>query len=298
MMIYLTGASIPPITSDWRNFQPEVAKSLGGYISGSPFPNASIDKVFDSISALSVSSNKKETLAFGLINRQKLEVATDVYVKIISNEALCKFNIAAVALTDDLLMEHISSKDEEPIQASFYNADFKRAEVLVTILTPGAVGEEFYFSPFNVSGIITQTGLDGTILAIQSAFDSNSDYNFVKIDEKSFKIVKNDHESVAETSCSMIASEDVLSVSFGSGFKNPIDNRRKISNALLYNQGVGIWIQRVIDENTRRTNEQLVDDYLNNRQLENKEEIEIYFEYTPVPLNNYNPEQYNPEQYS
>ena len=129
MMIYLTGAATS-LAKTQDNSQSDASRSLGGYISSTPVPNAALNTLFDLISSYTLEKKPKETIAIGLINQFDKPVK-DVELKIVTDENHeAVFKIAAVAVSsEDYAMEQIANRYQEPMLADFYDASFYRAAV-------------------------------------------------------------------------------------------------------------------------------------------------------------------------
>ena len=61
MMLYLTGAS-SSLAHSGGTPQDDPMKSLGGYVSNSPVPNAALNTLFDFVSLRSIKDKTKETI--------------------------------------------------------------------------------------------------------------------------------------------------------------------------------------------------------------------------------------------
>lgn len=113
MMLYLTGASSSSKTNEAP--QDDAMKSLGGYISSTPVPNAAINTLFDLISIKTIQEKNKETIAIGLVNKFDTSVS-DVSLKIVSEQDnVCFFRVAAVSADENLCIEYIQNRYSEPL---------------------------------------------------------------------------------------------------------------------------------------------------------------------------------------
>lgn len=286
MMLYLTGSSISPIDSNWGNPQTNIEKSLGGFVSNSPVPNAALNKIFDSISSVTLRDKQFEIIGVGLVNRFEGKVATNIVVKIInSDNNLAKYEIAVNELTDKLLMEHIENRYQEPIQSTFFNSDFKRACVDIIINSLGAIGEIFTIEPFGVNCEILESSYDGIYSSVAKQFDGDEDYNVKRINDNTIRIERKDESTIEPFPCSYY-SDGGISLSFLSYFMNPVDNSKELSD-LRTNKGFGIWIKRIIDENSILSNNQIIENFLNGVSEETSEQVEIVFSYNLVEESNY-----------
>ena len=296
-MIYLTGAATS-LTKTQDNPQSDASRSLGGYISSTPVPNAALNTLFDLISSYTLEKKSKETIAIGLINQFDKPVR-DIELKIVTDENHeAVFKIAAVAVSsDDYAMEKIANRYQEPMLAEFYDASFYRAAVDLKIEQYASAGEEIALFPFNVSFEVKETGIEGTWLAFEEAFSNDETYTVKRISETIFRIERRD-EMVLETplECSYITTEGFTAKFLGK-LSNKADNGVIIKNELKPKEAVGIWIQRIIKKNHYPTNEELLKEYKDKYVRETVEGVELVLSYNLVDDKNYQETDYN-EDYS
>lgn len=282
MMIYLTGAATS-LAKTQDNPQSDASRSLGGYISSTPVPNAALNTLFDLISSYTLEKKPKETIAIGLINQFDKSVK-DVELKIVTDENHeAIFKIAAVAVSsDDYAMEQIANRYQEPMLAEFYDASFYRAAVDLEIKQYASAGEEIALFPFNISFEVKETGLEGTWLAFEEAFSNDETYTVKRISDKVFRIERRD-ETVLETplECSYITTEGFTAEFLGK-LSNKADNGVIIKEELKPKEAVGIWIQRIIKKNHYPTNEELLKEYKDGYIRTTIEEVEFILSYNLV----------------
>lgn len=282
MMLYLTGAGASLVKTQ-DNPQTDAAKSLGGYISSTPVPNAALNSLFDLISAYTLEKRQKETIAIGLINQFDKEVK-DIELKIVTDENHeAIFKIAAVAVsTDNYAMEHIANRYQEPMLAEFYDASFYRAAVDLKINQYASEGEEIALYPFNVSFEVKETGIEGTWNAFEEAFSNDETYCVKRISETIFRIERRDETVLEEPlNCSYITTEGFQAEFLGQ-LKNKADNSVIIKNSLKPKEAVGIWVQRIIKKNHYPSNEELLKEYKDKYIRETVEEVEVIISYNLV----------------
>ena len=297
MMIYLTGASTS-LAKSADNPQSDVNRSLGGYISSTPVPNAAINSIFDLISSYTLEKRQKETIAIGLIN-QLDKAVKDVELKVVTdsdNEAT--FKIAAVSVGSNYLMEQIANRYQEPMSADFYDASFYRAAVDIEITQYASEGEEIALYPFNIVVEVLKTGIEGTWEAFEEAFSNDETYTVKRITENKFRIERRD-ETVLESpvQCSYITTEG-FTANFLGDLKNKADNTVLISNDFQPKQAIGIWIQRVMKKTQYPSNDELLQEFKDKYIRATIEEVELIISYNLADEQpNYQEAQYN-EQYS
>lgn len=278
MMLYLTGAS-SSITKSEEVAQTDVTKSLGGYISSSPVPNGALNTLFDCISLKTIKDKAKETIALGLVNKLSEKVRNITLKLVTEKENNCAFRVAAVAADKNLCIEHINNRYSEPINAKFYDVSFYRAAVDVEIVKTGTIGESISLEPFGVILEIKAVGYDGIWNAVVEAFSADKSHRVKRLTEKVFRIERTEN-TVVETpiTCSYLAT-DKAELKFLTDFQNYKNNEVLISENLDPNEGIGIWIQRELSEFTERTNEQMIEDYDEKKQLDTIENVELVINY-------------------
>lgn len=281
MMIYLTGAQTS-LAKTQENPQTDAAKSLGGYISSTPVPNAALNSLFDMISAYTLEKRPKETIAVGIINKFDKAVE-NVELKIVTDENHeAVFKVAAVSVGEDYAMEHIANRYQEPLMGEFHNATFYRAAVDLEVKQPAAEGEEIALYPFNVVISVKEGGIEGTWNAFAEAFSNDETYDVKRISEKVFRIEMRD-EIILDTplECSYISTEG-FTAEFLGDFKNKEANSVLLTNHLEPKQAIGLWLQRIIKKNEYKTNEQLLKEYKEKFVLDTLEEVEMIISYNFV----------------
>lgn len=297
MMLFLTGAPNSLATSpDAPQNDPRM--SLGGYVSSTPVPNSALNALFDQVSLLTLQNRPTECMAFALINKNT-QPAADVEIKIVgADDDLCQFEVAAVAVKN-LQMESLRSRYQLPIGATFYNADFRRAGVQVTIISPAAVGEEFVLEPFNILVKSPKTAdYKGTFDAVAEAFADSSVWQVVYVSEKVFRIERRDTESIEPFEVSVMNEEGgKIRLEFDGEFRNAIDNTLLVADTMNPNDCIGIWVKRAIRPTAYKTCEQLFEEYDEKVKEETLERISIIINYNLVDNRSYS-DDYNEQEYS
>lgn len=281
MMLYLTGADASLAKSSEQP-QSDVSKSLGGYISSTPVPNAALNSIFDLVSSYSIEKGQKETLAIGLINQFDKEVK-NVELKIVTDiDVEATYKIAAVSCSN-YQMEQIANRYQEPMLADFYDASFYRAGVNIKVNQYASLGEEIALYPFNVNVIVKETGIEGTWNAFEEAFANNTIYSIKRISDLTYRIERID-ESVLETplTCSYLTTEGFTAI-FDGNLRNLKNNTVLISNSILPKGAIGLWIQRIISVKKDYTSDDiLVQEYIDKYIKEDTEQIEVIINYDIV----------------
>lgn len=282
MLLYLTGASTSLVKSE-DNPQTDASKSLGGYISSTPAPNAALNSLFDMISSYTLEKRQKETIALGLINQLETAVK-NVELKIVTDvDNVAIFKVAAVAVnSDNYRMESISSRYQEPMAAEFHDASFYRACVDLEVTQYAGKDEEIALYPFGISFVVQEEGWEGTWKAFEEAFYNDETYEIRRISERTYRIGRRD-DTLLETplKCFYITTEGFKAEFLGE-LSNKADNTVLISEQLEPKEAIGLWIQRDIKDASVPSNEQLLEDYKHHVIKETVEDVEIVISYDLV----------------
>ena len=282
MLLYLTGANTSLVKSE-DNPQTDASKSLGGYISSTPAPNAALNSLFDMISSYTLEKRQKETIALGLINQLETAVK-NVELKIVTDvDNVAIFKVAAVAVnSDNYRMESISSRYQEPMAAEFHDASFYRACVDLEVTQYAGKDEEIALYPFGISFVVHEEGWEGTWKAFEEAFSNDETYEIRRISERTYRIGRRD-DTLLETplKCFYITTEGFKAEFLGE-LSNKADNTVLISEQLEPKEAIGLWIQRDIKDSSIYSNEQLLEDYKHHVIKETVEDVEIVVSYDLV----------------
>ena len=277
-MLFLTGAS-SSIANSGGMTQDDPMKSLGGYVSISPVPNAALNSLFDLVSLKSIKDKTKETIAIALINKFN-ETVNNLSLKIVSDQnSVCLFKVAAVSLNNDYCMEYINNRYSQPMMAEFYDATFNPGSVDVEITRLPIPGEEVDFSPFDVIVQFSKSNYDDVIEDIIKAFNKTIDYRVKRLSEKVFRIERTDDKSIDKPfECSFLSSDNA-EFRFDGLFKNFNNNEVIISKKLEPNEGIGIWLQREILNTNEKSDSEIISDYDKKITKDTIEEIELVISY-------------------
>lgn len=282
MLLYLTGARTSLVKSK-DNPQTDASKSLGGYISSTPAPNAALNSLFDMISSYTTEKKQKETIALGLIN-QLDKVVKNVELKIVTTaDNAAAFKVAAVSVSsDDYQMESISSRYQEPMSADFHDASFYKACVDLEIEQYAGKNEEIALYPFGISFVVQEVGWEGTWKAFEEAFSNDEMYEIRRISERMYRIGRRD-DTLLETpiKCFYITTEG-FKANFLSELSNKADNTVLISERLEPKEAIGLWFQRNVKSSSVSSNNSLLEEYKHNVIKDTVEGVEIIINYDLV----------------
>lgn len=262
-----------------ENPQTDAGKSLGGYFSSTPVPNGAINVLFDTISSYTVTKSPKETIALGLINRLDYPVE-NVELKLITDEDnVGRFRVAAVAVGEDYRMEQITSRYNEPLSADFTDASFYRAAIEMEVMSPMTEDEEVMLYPFGVSLRGERGGWRETEEALQEAFSASEEYEIRKLSRNRFRIVRRDATVVSILEKCYAVATGGFRVRFDGRLANKADNTVLLRERMEPGDGLGLWIQRTITSGARRTNRQILHDYLDRVTPRTEEEVTLEITY-------------------
>lgn len=281
MLFHLTGASTSLAKSPEAP-QPDPSKSLGGYISSSPVPNGELNSLFDLVSTYTIDKHRDEYVAIGLMmdfGRPDVDLNNVILKIIIGEDDICRFDVAAVTLTEDFAMEHIPNRYTQPMGVTFHNADFVRAYTDLKILTPASQGEEIALYPFDIVFQIEGEchTIEDTIKEFQKAF-KYSTFSVIPLNDDTIRIKSLDNE-IYNLECSYLASEN-FTAEFKRNFKNSgPTNSVLLTGKIEHGKGIGLWIRRRINTYKQSSNEQLVKQYLEGYKPSEIEKIEFCIEF-------------------
>jgi hypothetical protein len=285
-MLYLTGAN-SSLNKSGGVAQTDPQKSLGGFVSISPVPNGELNSLFDLLSSYSLEKQREECVAIALINEYE-ESVKDLELKIITDpDSICRFEVAAVKLSDQLSMEQIPNRYALPINAEFYDATFIRAYCDIRIISSASPEEEVMFLPFQ---ILVEFGsdcnnIDKTIEYIKNKFDQ-SGYNVRRLSKDIIRISINSDDVIHVDRTRVIAySSETFRMEALTHYSS-YDSSLKISDEKLKNkEGIGLWLKRKFNKYKYKKNEELIDDYLKHKVVEEEEKFELKIEYEIVEVN-------------
>lgn len=275
MMLYLTGAKTSIVKSE-DSPQTDPMESLGGYVSSTVVPNASLNALFDQISSYTLEKRQKETVAIALVNKYDYAVS-NVQLKIVAgSNNVAKFRVAAVAIDSDTYqMEKIANRYSEPMNATFHDATFERAHVELKITRFAAAGEAITLQPFNVTVNVETAGQQGTWQAFSDAFEDSDEYTVTKVSDSVYRISRKDETVYSEAVECSYETTGNFTAEFQGGLQNGTDNTVLLAEYLGAGEAIGLWIQRVIRNRAYLSNEQLLYNYKHRIQQEEEEEVEV-----------------------
>ena len=279
MMIFLTGAP-SSISKSGQVPQTDTAKSLGGYVSTTPVPNGELNALFDLISTHTKEKRRSENLALALVNTTDSYVTSVTMCLVVGQDTLATFKVAAVGLSEDMAMEHISNRYAEPMQAEFHNADFQRAFFDMKILTPATEGSVCELMGVEVE--IDEYGMTQTCEAFVNAFEFDELWSAERLNEDTVRFTRRDEMVYT-------VPEQPTFVDEGSGIQATFTNiRNGVTNTvtlvesgttLAPGNGIGLWVKRMIRKSSEKSNEQLLKEYRDKTELLAEETVELIVNY-------------------
>lgn len=290
MILFLTGADSSLKRSNVAP-QADPAKSLGGYISSSPVPNASLNALFDLISTQTLTDRPKETIAIGLINQLDKAVTNVRLFIVVDSNPICEWKVAATAVSEDLRMESIPNRYSEPIGAEFYDATFQRASVEFELKGEPQAEDQFLILPLNLTiDVSKEGGVKGFWIGLKNACKTSINFDCERLSDRRFRLCYRDETEVPtpiECRCVKDSNADIeFLTKFGNGATGSvliIDHQHQLDPG----GGIGLWLQRQISSDYEPpTDEQLIEMKKHNEILPKTEKVEIVIMYEEVQTNN------------
>ncbi len=254
--------------------QRDTTLSLGGFMSSTSIPNGRINALFSSISAYSQRREVSETIGIFLRNNTTFNITnlsiTQIYSNILGVEDnQADFEWAAVIPTSSNAIELIGSNREIPFNATFFDPTTKRESCILRFTTASLDGE--MFNILGESIIMDGDGIENMIDVTISHFRGVDTFRVEKYSNNNIFI-----ERVALTE----TNDPVTLTTTGSGASNTvnfggfINGVTSLVNTILPNESIGLWIKRTI-----KPAQEISCDVLEEEKLNNKEKIEIIFDF-------------------
>lgn len=216
-------------------------KSLGGFMSLTPIPNARLNALFSSISMYAQKNQTTETIAIFLYNESPTLTITDLLISnlIYDDGAQAKFRFAAVAPAD-YQMELIGSSRETPFYATFFEPNSTPASADVVINSGASAGDSINAFGDSIT-VSVDLNIEGVVDLIVNHFSGSLSYKLKKINTTTFNVI--DLSGIENTNAISITILGQINdnVSF-SGFDDGAVNLGDISPL----GALGLWIQREI----------------------------------------------------
>lgn len=283
MILFLTGATSSLRKSDVAP-QADPNKSLGGWVSSSPVPNAALNELFDLVSTGMLSDCPKETLALGLINQLPVPVTNVRLSIVVGNRPVCEWRVAATALSPDLRMESIPNRYSEPLSAVFYDATFQRASVEFEINGEPIEGDQFLILPLSITIDVIEKGVKGFWNGLKTACKQNPIYVAERLSDRRFRISYADETIVSEdgVECRCVKDSDA-DINFIGKMRNGSTNSVILvdsENQIAPGDGIGLWLQREVSSDWERpTDQELIEMKKRGEILPTVEQAEVVITY-------------------
>ena len=286
MILFLTGATSSLRKSDVAP-QADPNKSLGGWVSSSPVPNAALNELFDLVSTGMLSDRPKETLALGLINQLSVPVTNVRLSIVVGNRPVCEWRIAATALSEDLRMESIPNRYSEPLSAVFYDATFQRASVEFEIIGEPIEGDQFLILPLSITIDVIEKGVKGFWNGLKTACKQSPIYVAERLSDRRFRISYADETIVSKDGieCRCVKDSDA-DINFIGKMRNGSTNSVILvdsENRIAPGDGIGLWLQREVSSDWERpTDQELIEMKKRGEILPTVEQAEVVITYHPA----------------
>lgn len=290
MILFLTGAPSSLKKSDVAP-QPDPQRSLGGYVSSSPVPNAALNELFDLVSTGMLNDRPVETIAIGLVNQLDKPV-TDVRLSIVvSQKPICSWRVAATALSEDMRMESIPNRYAEPIGAEFYDATFQRACVDLEVVGEPLKDDQFLILPLALTVDVRENGLKGFWNGLKAACRQSAQYECERVSETVFRISYANETIAPEEGIEChVVKDSAADIRFLGKFINGatgevllIDADAQPKQKIVPGDGIGLWLQRFVSSDWEApTDEELIEIKKRGEILQKSEKAEIIITYQEI----------------
>lgn len=237
MRFYYTGSS------SFNLPQTDPSKSLGGYKSSTPVPNARLNELFGEISLTSKDITPSECVAIVLANDSEDTLVnvslTAIYESLFGqNDCDCEYEIAPVSLNNNQLMEVIGSRLELPYYAEFYKPFSTRAFAVVKFLTPATIGDTITI--LGQTFLMTGNTIESMVNNINDQYDTADFKCSKKSSSELFFERKLFGQFANPVTIATLGLATIQPVSFSGGANNSLP----LSASFEPNEAIGIWIKR------------------------------------------------------
>lgn len=290
MILFLTGAASSLKKSDVAP-QVDPQRSLGGYVSSSPVPNAALNELFDLVSTGMLNDRPVETIALGLINQLEVPVTNVRLSIVVGAHPICEWRIAATALSESLRMESIPNRYSEPIAAQFYDATFQRAAVEFELRGEPLKNDQFLLLPMALTVDLTEDGVKGFWNGLRSACKRSNFYVCERVADRRFRVAYADERitPAGGLECHVV-KDSAADIEFFGNFVNGatgevliVDGNSEPQQIIAPGAGVGLWLQRFVSPDWEQpSDEELIEMKKRNTVLPKMETAEIVITYEEI----------------
>ena len=293
MILFLTGAQSSLKKSEVVP-QVDPQRSLGGYVSSSPVPNAALNELFDLVSTSMLSERPVETIALGLINQLTIPVTNVRLSVVVGAHPICEWRVAAIALNESLRMESIPNRYSEPIGAEFYDATFQRAAVEFELKGEPLSGDQFLLLPMALTVDLTEDGVKGFWSGLRNACRRSVNYVCERVADRRFRVAYSDETKTPDggIECHYV-KDSAADIEFLGKFVNGatgevvlVDGESDPQEQILPGDGVGLWLQRSVSPDWEQpSDEELIEMKKLGTILPKVEQAEIVITYDEINNN-------------
>ena len=289
-MLFLTGAQSSLKKSEVAP-QADPQRSLGGYVSSSPVPNAALNELFDLVSTGILSDRPAEVIALGLINQLTVPVTNVRLSIVVGAHPICEWRVGATTLNESLQMESIPNRYSEPIGAQFYDATFQRAAVEFELKGEPLSGDRFLLLPMNLNVKLTENGVKGFWNGLKNACTATV-YVCERVADRRFRVAYSNEKKTPEEGieCRCVKNS-VADIEFLGKFVNGetwevilvSDGEYGPKEQILPGEGIGLWLKRSVSPDWEQpSDEELIEMKKRGAILPKVEQAEIVITYDKV----------------
>jgi hypothetical protein len=262
--------------TNYKVEQPDINKSLGGFMSSTSVPNKKLNALFSDLSNFDLKNKSQNTIGIFMFNDTTIPINNISLETIYQNKFgklinLCDFEFSISEVSSSGSIEVIGSVFEEPFYANWFDCESAYEFCNLKLKTAGQLGDDL--SLFGLVGTLTGNTIESLQKDIFDLINSSSNLVCEIVDEmnvfiRSKEITLTNENSNFLTSGNAEIEEDVM-------LQNGKDGRTLIYDSLLPDKAIGIWIKRKINNNYKLLNSDCQDLKLSN--LEKIETLEMVF---------------------
>lgn len=262
--------------TNYKVEQPDINKSLGGYMSLTQVPNKKLNAIFSDLSNFDLKNKQSNTIAIFLFNDTASEIQNISLENIYQNKFgklinLCDFEFSISEISSGGSIEVIGSIFEEPLYSNWFECESRYEECTIKLKTAGNLGDDF--SIFGLMGVLSGNTLESFRNDILDIINNSGNLICEVIDE--FNLYVRTKEISTTNENSNFVTSGFAQIDTDVDLQNGKDGRTIIYDKLLPDKAIGIWIKRKINDNYKS----LLNDcqILKNVDLEKVESLELIF---------------------
>lgn len=248
--------------------------SIGGFMSSTQVPNGRLNVLFDDISSYGRMIGSTDCMAIFLYNDSPETVQNVSIEQFLDQDAVCKFFWAAVAPanTDDIQIEMIGSRKEEPLNVDWFQPTTTREYSEVKVLSGGSIGDAVML--MDVEFDLTGTSIESVVDDLVLAFEDNEEFIVKKLDKDKFFIQRISTEISGDEIDLITPGTATINESF---FAHGESGRTLVMEELPSKKAIGFWIKREVKKLPKCEDGTCID--LSCSDNNTKENLEVIFSF-------------------